>query len=124
MNYIALMGNITKEHELRTTASQKAVLSFTIAVQRKFKNADGEKQTDFINCVSWGKTAEIMAKYTNKGDKIVVTGELQTRTYENKEGQKVYASEVIVNEFHFTGKAGEKPTNTLAEDKTDLPFDL
>jgi len=125
MNCINLMGNLTRDVELKTTSTGKVVGAFTIAVPRKMKR----DETDFINCVVWQKTAEIIAKYFSKGSKIAVTGELQTRNYEDKDGKKVYVSEIVVNDFYFCeSKRGEtsadsRPTK-IEDDTTDLPFDL
>ena len=101
MNSINLTGRAVKEIELRYTPSGKAVASGTIAVQRKFKNAQGEYESDFIDFVSWGKGGELMANHIKKGEHFGITGTLQTRTYENNEGRKIKVTEVNVSDFDF-----------------------
>jgi single-strand DNA-binding protein len=108
MNVITLTGNATKDIELRYTPNGKAVGNGTIAVRRDFKNQNDEYETDFINLVILGKTAEIMANYVHKGDKFGVTGRLQIRKWE-KEGKTSYFTEVVVNGFDFPDKKKDKP---------------
>ena len=100
MNKVILIGNLTKDPELRTTQSGKAVTAFNMAVQRKFRNDSGDYDADFISCIAWGKTAEFISQYFKKGNKIGVVGSIQTRTYE-KDGRKVYVTEVNVEEAEF-----------------------
>ena len=97
INSVNLVGRLTKDIELRVSQSNVAVASFTLAVNRSFKNASGEREADFINCVAFKKTAEILNEYASKGSQIGVTGSIQTRNYENKDGQRVYVTEVIAN---------------------------
>ena len=101
MNNIQLIGRLTKDVEVKFTQSGTAVGNFTLAVNRNFKNADGERETDFINCVIWRKSAEILAQYTKKGSQIGVDGRIQTRNYENDQGQRIYVTEVVVENFYF-----------------------
>lgn len=101
LNSTALVGRMTKDPELKYTQSGKSVANFTLAVERNFKDANGEKLTDFINCVIWGKGAETLCNYTHKGSMIGVVGELNTRSYENQQGQKVFVTEVNVRDFQF-----------------------
>ena len=101
MNLVILIGRLTKDPEAKTTASGKMVTSFNLAVDRKYKNANGENQTDFLSIVTWDKTAEFVDKYIKKGTKIAVTGEIQTRNYENKDGQKIYVTEVVARDVEF-----------------------
>lgn len=101
MNTTSLTGRAVKEIELRYTQSGKAVASGTIAVQRKFKNAQGEYESDFIDFVAWGKGGELIANYVKKGEHFGITGTLQTRMYENSEGRKVKVTEVNVSDFDF-----------------------
>lgn len=101
MNTVQLVGRLTREVELRFTAQGTAVGSFTIAVNRSFTNQQGEREADFINCVIWRKSAENLANFTRKGSLIGVEGRIQTRNYENKQGQRVYVTEVVVNNFHL-----------------------
>lgn len=99
LNSIVLTGRLTKDVDLRFTKSGTAVGSFTIAVDRQFRSANGERETDFINCAIWRKSAENLAKFTHKGSLIGVEGHVQTRTYDNAQGSKVYVTEVIVENF-------------------------
>lgn len=99
LNSIVLTGRLTKDVDLRYTQSGTAVGSFTIAVDRQFRSANGERETDFINCAIWRKSAENLAKFTHKGSLIGVEGHIQTRTYDNAQGQKVFVTEVIVENF-------------------------
>lgn len=101
MNSVHLIGRLTKDIELRYTASGTAVGSFTLAVNRRFPNQQGEREADFINCVIWQKPAETLANYTRKGSQIAVEGRIQVRHYENQQGQRVYVTEVVVNNFDF-----------------------
>ena len=101
INNVTLVGRITKEPELRYTPQNKAVASFTLAVNRQFKNANGEREADFINCVVWKKSAENVEKYCSKGSLVGVEGRIQTRSYDNQQGQKVYVVEVICNSVQF-----------------------
>ena len=108
MNKVILIGNLTKDPEMRTTQSGVSVTSFTVAVQRRYKYADGERQADFINCVAWRGTAEFIAKYFTKGQKIGVVGSLQTRSYDDQNGARRYVTEVVVDEAEFAGSKTQK----------------
>lgn len=101
INTVVLTGRLTKDVDLRYTQSGLAVGTFILAVDRRFKNADGEQETDFVNCVIWRKAAENLANFVHKGTLIGIEGSIQTRNYENKEGQRVYITEVVVNNFTF-----------------------
>lgn len=101
INNVTLVGRLTKDVDLRFTQNGKAVASGTLAVNRPFKNANGETEADFINIVIWGKPAENTANYTNKGSLIGVTGRIQTRNYENNQGQRVYVTEVGCDSVQF-----------------------
>lgn len=104
MNKIILSGNLTKSIEIRYTANGLAVANFTIAVKREIK----EDETDFINCVAYNKTAELIGKYLDKGSKVLIEGRIQTGSYENKEGKKVYTTDVVVDKVEFlNSKKGE-----------------
>ena len=107
-NIILLVGRLTKNIELRYTESEKAIGNFTIAVNRDYKNQNGEYETDFFNCVVYGKVAETMQQYTQKGDLVGVRGRLQNRNYEDKEGKKHYVTEVITEKLTFLSKTKEK----------------
>ncbi len=101
MNKVVLVGRLTKDPELKRTSNDIAVVQFTIAVSRAFSNRNGEKQTDFINCVVWRQQAENLAKYMRKGSLIGVDGQIQVRNYEDAGGVKRYVTEVICDGVHF-----------------------
>lgn len=101
INNAVLVGRVTKDIELKQTQSNKSVTQFILAVNRQFKNANGEREADFINIVAWGKTAELLAQYVHKGSQIGVVGRIQTRNYENQQGQRVYITEVIAENFQM-----------------------
>lgn len=103
MNNVNLIGRIAKDLELKVTNSGKYVLQFPLAVNR-LGGKDAEQQADFISCVAWGKTAELLNQYMSKGSLIGVVGRLATRNYDNKNGQKVYVTEVVVDEVQFLEK--------------------
>ena len=113
LNNVILMGRITHDLEVKQTQSGTAVLAFTIAVERKFANADGEKEADFIRCVAWKQQAEFIGKYFGKGRMIALEGNIRTRTYENKNGVKQNVTEVYVDNVSFTG---EKVNDTGFDD--------
>ena len=98
MNQVILIGRTTKEIEIRTTASGTTVANFTLAVDRYSK---GEKTADFISCVAYNKTAELLNTYVSKGQRIGIVGRISTGSYQNKNGDKVYTTDVIVNEVEF-----------------------
>ena len=126
INNVTLVGRITKEPELRYTPQNKAVASFTLAVNRQFKNANGEREADFINCVIWGKSAENLANWTHKGQLIGVIGNIQTRNYENQQGQRVYITEVVASNFQVLEKSnqanGERVGNPDAKPQNNRHF--
>ena len=110
LNKAIILGRITHDLEVRQTPSGTAVLQFTVAVDRNYSK-DGEKQTDFINCVAWRQTAEFIGRYFGKGRMIAVDGRLQTRTYEDKNGTKHYITELIVENANFTGEPKQGGNN-------------
>lgn len=99
INNVVLVGRMTKDADLRYTSNGTAVASFTVAVNRQFTNQSGEREADFINCVAWRKTAETLANFTKKGSLVGVEGRIQTRSYDNQQGQRVYVTEVVVDNF-------------------------
>ena len=101
INNVVLVGRLTKDVELRYTPQNQATATFSLAVSRSFKNANGERETDFINCVIWRQQAENMANFTHKGSLIGITGRIQTRNYENQQGQRVYVTEVVADSFQL-----------------------
>ncbi len=100
INQVVLVGRVVKELDLKYTQSGKAVARFNLAVNRDFKDANGDSQADFPSCQVWGKTAEVMADNLRKGSLIDVTGRIQTGSYE-KDGQRIYTTDVVVEKFHF-----------------------
>ena len=101
MNKVFLIGNLTKDPELRSTQSGVSVCNFTIAVNRRFKNANGQQETDYLNIIAWRQLAELCSKYLAKGRKVAVTGSIQTRTYEAKDGSKRTAWDIVADEVEF-----------------------
>lgn len=102
INNVTLLGRLTSNPELRATASGISVTSLCIAVDRRYTK-DGEKQTDFINCVAWQSTADFICKYFSKGDAIAITGEIQTRKYKDRDGNNRVAFEIVINNASFCG---------------------
>ena len=120
MNKVILLGRLTKDPELRTTQNQIPVATFTLAVDRRFKNLSGEKQADFISIIAWRQQAEFASKYFQKGSRMAIVGNIQTRTWDDKEGKRHYATEVIADEIYLTES---KQTNNTPDDISD-PFEL
>lgn len=118
LNKVILMGRMTAEPELRYTTSNTPVCSFTLAVERDYKDSEGNRQADFINCQAWRNTAEFVCKYFTKGQPIVVVGKIQTRTWEDQEGKKHYATEVVVDNVYF---AGSSKKNEQSTEQSDIP---
>lgn len=121
MNQVVLIGRLTKDPEIRTTTSQIPVATFTLAIDRPFKDASGNKQTDFIPCVAWRQTGEAIAKYVTKGQRLAVVGSMQVRSWD-KDGQKHSVTEVIVDQFDFIERADRAPSQNAATDA--LPYEL
>ena len=101
INSTVLVGRLTRDPELKYTTSNIAVATFSLAVNRNFKDANGERETDFINCVIWRQQAENLANWAKKGALIGITGRIQTRSYENQQGQRVYVTEVVAENFQM-----------------------
>lgn len=99
INRVVLTGRLTRDPELKYTQSGNAVCSFTLAVDRQFRNQNGDREADFINCVIWRKSAENFSNFTHKGSMVGIDGRIQVRNYENQQGQRVYVTEVIVDNF-------------------------
>lgn len=124
MNKVILMGRLTRDPEVRYSGEGKAVARATIAVDRRFRSEGQEQTADFINLVSFGKTAEFMEKYGRKGVKFALTGRIQTGSYTNKEGVKVYTTDVVVEELEFAeSKASSERNGASAPAETALPAD-
>lgn len=127
INNTVLVGRLTKDVEVKYTQGGTAVASFTLAVNRNFKNQNGETEADFINCVIWRKPAETLAKYTHKGMMIGVVGSLQSRSYENQQGQRVYVTEVKCDSFQFLenkkqGQSNGSANAGYAQPNNQMPF--
>jgi single-strand DNA-binding protein len=136
MNKVFLIGNLTRDPELTETASGVSVCHFAIAVNRNYAGQDGERQTDFFNCTAWRGQAETIQRFCKKGNKVAVTGSIQLRNYEDNQGVKRQAVDIIVQDVEFlTPKAGEedmdmpraaapkkKPVLQAMDDDSDIPF--
>lgn len=120
MNKVVLMGRLTKDPETRYTQTNNVqVTSFTLAVNRRFTK-DGEQQADFINIVSWNKTAEFVSKYFRKGQQVGVIGRIQTRNYDDDKGVKHYITEVIAEEVYFADSKKEGQADTILDTTNDF----
>ena len=115
LNCVTLMGRLTADPELRTTTTGKEVATFSIAVDRSFVKAGEQRQADFINIVAWRQQAEFICKYFQKGAMISVVGNLQSRSWENQEGKKQYATDVVVDEVYFTGSKTESHSSSVSD---------
>lgn len=107
MNKVMLIGRLTRDPELRYTQSGTAVASFSLAVDRRFSNQNGEREADFINCVAWNKSAEFVANYFHKGKQMALEGRLQVRSYEGNDGQRRWVTEVIAEQIEFVGSKND-----------------
>lgn len=138
INNVVLVGRLTKDADLRYTANGTGVATFTLAVNRNFTNQDGNRDADFINCVIWRKSAETLANYAKKGTLLGVTGRIQTRNYENQQGQRVYVTEVVAENFQLLESRGtneerknndtndfngQETSNKNNNESADDPFD-
>ena len=119
INNVVLVGRLTRDVDLRYTSNGTAYASFTLAVDRDFKNQNGERETDFINCAMWRKPAENLANYTKKGSLIGIEGRIQTRNYDNQQGQRVYVTEVLAERFHFLESAKKDDNGVLSNEGTN-----
>lgn len=133
MNKVELIGRLTKDVDVRyTQTTNTLVANFTLAVNRRFTKQGEEKQADFINIIAWGKTGEFCSKYFSKGQQVAVVGRIQTRNWDDEQGQKHYVTEVIAEEVYFAGdkKNSFEGTNTTYTSNAnyeiiegdDLPF--
>lgn len=123
MNKVLLIGRLTKDPEIKYTDGGASIARFSTAVDRKFKK-EGEDTADFINCVSFGKTAEFVEKYFHKGNKIVIEGRIQTGSYTNKDGQKVYTTDVIVEQVEFAESKASASNSSPAEGFQNVPEEI
>lgn len=124
LNNVALTGRLTKDVELKYLGTGTAVGTFTLAVNRTFKNKQGENEADFINIVVWRNQAENCANYIRKGSLVAVEGRIQSRTYDNQEGKKIYVTEVVANMVHFldTRKKNDDGYNAKPKNQIDKPL--
>ena len=131
INNVVLVGRMTRDAELRYTPSNQAVATFTLAVNRNFKNQDGEREADFINVVIWRQQAENLANWAKKGALIGITGRIQTRSYDNQQGQRVYVTEVVAESFQLLESRGQQSnsqdssfgnSSSMDIQDEDLPF--
>ena len=104
INNVVLVGRLTRDPELRYTPSNVAVATFSLAVNRNFKNQAGDREADFISCIMWRQQAENFANWSKKGALVAVVGRIQTRSYDNQQGQRVYATEVVAESFQILEK--------------------
>ncbi len=119
LNRVILVGNLTRDPELRYTSNGGvAVTRFTVAVNRKFTNQQGERETDFINVVAWRALAENCGNYLNKGSLVAVEGRIQTRSYENQEGRTVYVTEVVADDVRFLGPRNRTQPQSYGKQET------
>lgn len=141
-NKVILMGNLTRDVEMRTTSGGQSVANFSLAVSRSWRGQDGQQQeqTSFINCVAWGKVGEIIQQYVKKGNPLLVSGRLDQRSYDDKDGKKRQAVEVVVEDFNFVSGGGRSDDNSdyspatssnnkksqdvVVDDIDDKPIDL
>lgn len=121
MNKIILMGRLVKDPDVRYTSTQKVVTNFTLAVERPFKGQNGQKESDFINCQLWGKQAENFGNYFTKGQRALVEGRLQIRSYDGKDGSKRWATEVICERFEFIESRNSAAQGTASDAAAQAP---
>ena len=122
MNKVILIGRLTKDPEVKlTTANQTPYCNFTVACDRRFKDANGERQADFINCVAWRQQASFVGKYFHKGNRIAVVGSLQTRSYDDNNGVRKYVTEVVVDEVEFVESASSKGEGRQSSSESYAP---
>lgn len=128
INNVVLVGRLTRDAELRYTPQNQAVATFNLAVNRNFKNQSGEREADFINVVIWRQQAENLANWTKKGSLIGITGRIQTRSYGNQQGQRVYVTEVVADSFQILEKRDNSANQSSMDSQMppfsddDLPF--
>lgn len=126
MNHVSMIGRLTKIPDIRQTNTGKNVCSFTLAVNRRYKDAQGNAAADFFSVQAWEKLAELCARYLDKGSKVFISGELRNRSYEAKDGSKRTVTEIIANEVEFLSPKAEPATPPVKEweqvEDSDLPF--
>ncbi len=123
MNRFQFLGRLTRDPEIRVMQnSNNKVINFTLAVNRRFADANGERKTDFFNLIAFGKLAEFFGKYYKKGQQVLVEGRIQTRSYEDKDGLKKYATDFIVEQGYFADSRKDNDNEFDVEYTEDLPF--
>ena len=123
INNVVLVGRMTRDAELRYTPSNVAVATFTLAVNRTFKSQNGEREADFINVVMWRQQAENLANWAKKGSLVGITGRIQTRSYDNQQGQRVYVTEVVAESFQILEKKDNAANNASMENQIPPSFE-
>ena len=124
MNKVFLIGRLTRDPELRYTSSNIAVATFSIAVDRNFSNAAGEREADFINIVVWRKQAENVKNYMHKGSQVAIDGRIQTRSYDDTDGKKRYVTEVVADNVQFLDSKGSRDASAPTSAPEPTPYDL
>lgn len=126
MNKVVIIGRFTRDPEIKYTTGENATATarFSLAVNRRFKNKEGNYDADFINCVAFGKTAEFIEKYFTKGMAIGITGRIQTGSYTNKEGQKVYTTDVVVEETEFVESKNKSTSDNVPNNNANSNSDF
>ena len=127
MNKVFLVGRLTRDPDLRYGASNNAVMRSSLAVDRQFTNQNGEREADFINIVAFGNRAETMKKYLTKGSQIAISGRIQTGSYDDKDGKRVYTTDVVIDEFQFLDSKGTRNDSTdssISNDSSLTPYDF
>lgn len=122
INNVTLVGRLTRDPELRYTPSNIAITTFNMAVNRNFKNQAGNREADFINCMIWRQQAENLASWAKKGALIGITGRIQTRSYDNQQGQRVYVTEVVADTFQLLEKRDNSANQSNIEDQMPASF--
>lgn len=123
INNVVLVGRLTRDPELRYTPSNVAVATFTLAVNRNFKNQAGDYEADFISCIMWRQQAENFANWLKKGALVGITGRIQTRSYDNQQGQRVYVTEVVAESFQILEKKDNSANNASMENQIPPSFE-
>lgn len=121
INRVVLVGRLVRDPELRYTQNGAAVTSFTVAVNRRFTNSQGEREADFISCIIWRKAAENFVNFTKKGSLVGIDGRIQTRNYENKQGQRVYVTEVVVDNFSLLESRNANSSDSTNDNSNKAP---
>ena len=122
INNVTLIGRLTRDPELRYTTQDVAVATFNLAVNRNFKGANGEREADFINCMIWRKQAELLAEWCKKGNLVGITGRIQTRSYDNQQGKRVYVTEVVAETFQLLEKHDNSANQSNIEEQMPASF--